>query len=243
MSILYRIRNWEQVYENSESRKRDTLRWVATPNEHQGAGWGRMVAHKRKIELFCAWNLIIQVASKCRERGILRHGVRIYTDEDLAFKTGFPISIFTLALSFFSDKNIGWLEKVEIFAENEDGAELSRTMPDIAEGSGKTVTELDRIGSDRIEKNKDIRKHAFSDSPFFDFEFLKQNLLEWSDAKCRHYWQSAKDGSEAKGYKYLNWLAAIRNWARMDEQRGKPFLESGSSISETAEAIRAKYGR
>ena len=87
------------------------------------------------------------------------------------------------------------------------------------------------------------RKHAFADSPFFDIAVLKSELPEWSEKKVSHYWQSAKDGSEAKGYKYLNWLAAIRNWARMDEQRGKPFIEPEESIADQADAIRRKYGR
>ena len=108
MATLYIVRNWDAIYENSESRKRDNLKWVATPNEHQGSGWGRMVAHKKRVELFCAWNLIIQIASKCPERGALKKGDIIYSAEDLSFKTGFPTSIFELAFSFFSNKNNRW---------------------------------------------------------------------------------------------------------------------------------------
>lgn len=104
-----------------------------------------------------------------------------------------------------------------------------------AHSGGNAAAMLDQIRSDqdqkRSEKKKEKKrsegkqKHSFAQSPFFEIEKLKEKIPEWSEAKIKHYHQIAKDGSEAKGYLYLDWAAAIRNWARMDEQRGHGFKE------------------
>jgi hypothetical protein len=213
MAVLYKIRDWGTIYENSESRKRDSLRWVATPNEHQGSGWGRMVANKRRIELFCAWNLIIQVASKCPERGTLGKNGHAYTSDDLAFKTGFPAAIFTLAFEFFSGESIRWLEKVEISSENEAGAELSRTMPNIAEGSAENGTGSDRKGSDRIEEKKKEEKHALAESVLLtDSEYLKLIAKIGSEEKTKLVIEFFSNKKLMKGYKYKSDYLAILDW-------------------------------
>ena len=36
--ILYRIKNWDERYENNRSRRVKDLQWVPTPNHHDGDG-------------------------------------------------------------------------------------------------------------------------------------------------------------------------------------------------------------
>ena len=108
---LYSIRNWDN-FETCETRKLEYLKWVPTPNKHDGLGFRRMAAQRNRCELFAGWNLIFQVASKGRkgsERGrLIRDGVPL-SAEDLAIMTGFPASVFQTALDFFSSPQIGWL--------------------------------------------------------------------------------------------------------------------------------------
>lgn len=108
---VFRIADWEQHYETAETRKLESLRWVPTPNRHDGLGFRRLAAHRDRCELFAAWTLILQVASRGRkgERGILSRDGQPLDAEDLALMTGFPSPIFSKALEFFSHPKQGWL--------------------------------------------------------------------------------------------------------------------------------------
>lgn len=107
----YRIANWETFFETYETKKLAVLKWVPTPNKHDGLGFRRMAAQKNRCELFTAWNLILQTASKGRksERGSLQRGGKALTPDDFAMMTGFPAPIFEAALLFFSSEEMGWL--------------------------------------------------------------------------------------------------------------------------------------
>lgn len=122
----YRIRDWDKHYETAETRKLVQLRWLPVPNKHDGLGYRRIAAQKDATNLFTAWILILQVASKGRgpeERGNLLRGQQVLGDEDLAMMTGFPKEIFTRALAFFSDPKMGWL------LVHEDELALSPVQP------------------------------------------------------------------------------------------------------------------
>lgn len=128
----YRVKDWGHHYETAETRKLVNLRWLPVPNKHDGLGFRRIAAQKDACELFTAWILILQVASKGRgpeERGNLLRGQEVLGDEDLAMMTGFPKEIFTRALEFFSNPKQGWL------LVHEDELPLSAGEP--AESAGK----------------------------------------------------------------------------------------------------------
>lgn len=106
---LYEIAEWDATYECAQSRKEQRNRWVAIPNKHDGRGFNRIALHKKSVELFAAWILIVQVASKMPVRGVLSDKDGPLTAEDLALKTRFPLHIFELALSYFVLPEIGWM--------------------------------------------------------------------------------------------------------------------------------------
>lgn len=110
MKPKYSIRGWETYFENSESRKVKTTRFVCVPNKHDGKSYRRLLKHDRATEIFCAWNLILQVASKCPTRGVLADEDGPLDAEDLHLKTGFPQAIFEIGFEVLSAEDIGWLE-------------------------------------------------------------------------------------------------------------------------------------
>lgn len=109
--MTYRVKDWDTFYETCETKKLAQLRWVPVPNKHDGLGYRRIAARADRCELFTAWCLILQVASKGRkeQRGFLRRQDADLTAEDLATITGFPVSIFKKALTFFSSPEMAWL--------------------------------------------------------------------------------------------------------------------------------------
>jgi len=73
-------------------------------------------------------------------------------------------------------------------------------------------------------KPKKKNKHPFSESDIFDKQKFKEMLeaspIPYCNADPNHYYESAKNGSDSKGYLYLDWAAAIKNWIRSDDSKG-----------------------
>lgn len=132
MELSYRIKDWDQIFETAETRKLENLRWVPTPNKHDGLGYRTIAAERDRSDLFAAWNLILQIASKARrgERGRLTRDGRPMTARDMALMTGFPEAIFARALTFFSE-TVQWLVA-------EGGRDISATAADPESNPGES---------------------------------------------------------------------------------------------------------
>jgi hypothetical protein len=112
MPEVYQIKDWEKLFEIAQSRKCERLHWVAIPNKHDGKGYRRIARMEKSCDIFTAWILILQVASKMPKRGLLYDGDGPLKPDDMADKTGYPEAIFELAFEVLSEPKIGWLEKV-----------------------------------------------------------------------------------------------------------------------------------
>lgn len=159
MPKLYRIRNWNKLYENSESKKIKNTRYVLVPNHHDGKGFRRLLTlpdnlpeHPDGIRIFSAWILILQIASKCAERGILADEDGPLTSEDMALKTGAPKEIFDGALSVLSSKDFRWIEAIDIL-ERQDNL---RERPD-EPGDHPDRTELNGTERNGIKNRTETR--------------------------------------------------------------------------------------
>ena len=126
--VKYRVANWNEHFETSESRKRKgPLDWVAMPTRMDGKRYRRVASHERAVELFAAWVLILEVAARCPARGTLVDGHDQALDaQDMADMTGFPADIFTLAFETLGDLRIGWIETVE----SEEVGDNCRDLPE-----------------------------------------------------------------------------------------------------------------
>lgn len=110
MATTYSIKDWPKLYEKAQGRKCKHAQWVPIPNRLDGSGYAMVAMHERNVELFAAWILILEVASKMTPRGILYKDGRPLTARDLALRTRYPEAIFELAFEILSAPEIGWLE-------------------------------------------------------------------------------------------------------------------------------------
>jgi len=108
----FRIKNWNEHFEKAQGRRCARMTWVAIPNKHDGKGFRRIARHDSSTDLFSAWILIIEVASKMPTRGLLADEDGPLTAEDLADMTGFPAAIFHLAFTVLTQPEIGWIERL-----------------------------------------------------------------------------------------------------------------------------------
>lgn len=104
----YSVANWGTHYENNRSRTVKELAWVPIPNKHDGERYSRLMLRPDAAQIFSAWILILQVASRCQPRGtLLRSGGTPHDSESLSIKTRAPREWFDLALPVLVEMN--WL--------------------------------------------------------------------------------------------------------------------------------------
>lgn len=170
MKPTYRIKDWDRFFETNESRKVVNARWVPLPNKQDGKGYRRVAQHKNGVAIFCAWTLILQVASKTPVRGILADHDGPLDAEDLAVKTGFPAKIFEQALEFLVDSRVGWL------ATDTESPALPAEPADVpADDAGIPATP--RVEGNGREGNNKEQKDGAARLPVVDvFEAWKERI-------------------------------------------------------------------
>lgn len=107
-----RVKAWDAHFETAESRRIGRLAWVATPNSHDSIAYCELMAHPNGVAHYGAWNLILQIASRCTTRGLLVSGRNVpHTARSLALVSRCPEAIMAEAIPRLLD--IGWLEEVD----------------------------------------------------------------------------------------------------------------------------------
>jgi hypothetical protein len=138
-----RIVGWSDYFETNESRKIVKLNWVATPNGHDSIAFCELLTHANGLAHYGAWNLILQLASKCPTRGLLKNGKGIaYTARTIAMVTRAPERIVAEALERLVA--IGWLEWV-----SDDLPEHRENPPEDQEKPGTDREKTGPTGQDR----------------------------------------------------------------------------------------------
>lgn len=111
---LYKIRDWDRLFENNRSRELKKVNWVVVPNKHDGETYATLMRHERAAEIFSAWVLLLQIASKCSPRGTLIKGDGTpHTPHSAAVKSQAPAGWFVLALDYL-ESNTDWLEVEDV---------------------------------------------------------------------------------------------------------------------------------
>ena len=111
MPIIYRIKDWEQHYETSETRKLKRLDWVKLSTKLNGdCALTLIEGHKDGPTHWAAWVAIIQVAAISKQRGVLiQDNGEPHTAETLSRKTHLPKEWFEGALSRLASSAVGWV--------------------------------------------------------------------------------------------------------------------------------------
>jgi hypothetical protein len=208
------IANWDRLYENNRSRSIKALDWVPVPNKHDGEGYAMVMAHPKAAEIYTAFHLMLQVASRCHPRGTLvRPDGRALTAETLALKTRTKPAWFTLAIEVLSDPEIGWITVKEV-ADPHSGAMTAH--PDaMTTQSTDALAPLE--GKGREEKGIEGREPHGTDVPapgqVSDEEWLNQLQsqevyrgvnVQAEYAKMKNW--CATTGRKPSHRRFINWL-------------------------------------
>lgn len=108
---VYQVRDWDKHFENRQSRVVKNLLWVPVPNSHDGEGYRYVMAEVDGLAIYGAWQLILQVASKCQQRGtLMRDDGTPMTARMISVKCGWSRERdIQRALDFCSQPEVGWI--------------------------------------------------------------------------------------------------------------------------------------
>ena len=216
-----KIRDWGKHFERDRSRQWKHLEWVPIPNK-QGSGYRKIFKEKNGLEIFAIWISLVEVASTCNPRGDLTK----YNISDLSNLTLIDNQEKLKNGIDYLSQALDWIEVIENLdtnVKNLDTRGMSTSFD-----SPILFNPIQSCKEEGIGGKGKRGAHLFKNCIYFDFIKFRSELSEWSEEKCRHYYDNAVLYSEQKGKSYNGWIAAVKNWARMDEEKGKPFKEPQS---------------
>lgn len=204
---MYRVVGWSERYETSESRKRRRLDWVAVPNQWDSRAYLAIVKLPDGAAILGAWMLILEVASRTPERGLLAEDGIALTAEDIAAKVRIPVKVISRALDVLSSPLIGWLESAATPADHAATPADDAATP--ADHAGVPVLPNSTIPY-RTEQNKECRgmparRHAAA--PAYPPEY-------------ETWWTTYRVLGSVGGK-----LPALRAWERLSEEDRAALLE------------------
>jgi hypothetical protein len=161
---MYRVVNWEKLYENNRSRDILELDWVPFKNRHDGDGITELLDHDNGMAHLGAWVLLVQVASKCGKpagkcgpgeipRGTLWRDIgEPHTIRSIARVSGGKLEVFEEAIPRLL--KIKWLEVIP-------DPIMTYEIPQEGAVSPQAPTEIPQAGDDRARG-----RVPFSSLPF-----------------------------------------------------------------------------
>lgn len=207
---LYSIRNWSEVFENSQSRQYQRLNWTPLPNKHDGKSYRRLISMADGPALYGAWVLLVQVASKCPQRGVLADQDGPLDAEDLSHKTGAPAELFVRAFEALTHSKIAWLEVVPLPADQQHA------------NSGPTAA-LGNMPLQRTEQNdSETETEGFAEIskpvwPELD-TFTKTETPLSEDIDAKSVWDALKTPEKLRD------AQAVYRWHRWQLSMSRPVL-------------------
>jgi hypothetical protein len=123
---LYRICDWNELYECNRTRELKHMQWLPVPVKLDGDGYAAIMEQPDGPALYGTWYAILQVAARCKPRGILQRGAGIPHDgATLARLSRIKVREIERALNFFTNE-VQWIEYTEVTKIPQEGAEKSQ---------------------------------------------------------------------------------------------------------------------
>jgi hypothetical protein len=216
-STLYRIANWDSLYEVAQSRKiKGPLPWISLRTKHDGDGYTELLEHPDGPSHYAAWIALLQVAAKCEPRGsLLRDNSQPATSTVLARQTRIPAEVFEAAVPRLLA--IGWL-----IAEPVAATAVTPTLPPPSRPATSTLppdshhapdTRHNKTVQDKTEEKK--ARARFTPPTLEEVTAYCQERaaagkprvdpVDWHNHYTANGWMVGK-------VKMKDWRAAVRTW-------------------------------
>ena len=212
---LYKICDWDNHFENAQSRRFAATKWVAMPNK-TGFGYNKILRHKNGEAMFGAWCAIIQLASRCSPRGSLQSNGIEYEVSDISELTRFSEKTIQTTLELCCN-TLKWVEyttsKSAVLPRSERGIITTPVVSPILSNSILSNSILPK-------SNSDANKFTIPElSDISDYCSERKNSVD-PQQFLDHY--EARGWQFKTGQKMKSWQAAVRTWEKNDFKSKSP---------------------
>jgi hypothetical protein len=198
---IYRIKDWNEHFENDRSRSRKSCSFVCVPNKQHGMGFCRIMAEKDGAAIYGIWHLILGACSQQlspRNGWLTADGDQAGSPwgvDDLALKFRRPETEISRALNVLSSKSVGW---IEVTGESpDDHCEVTADSP-------PTPLERKKEGKEKKEGNEGVVDDPFTDEFGNEIPGPLRTPLFVSALRCWHqYKRERKETFKPTGAKML----------------------------------------
>ena len=214
---MIQIKNWNETFENADTRKRQRLGWFLCPTGTDSAGYIELMSHgERGIRAFAVFTAICQWSATCVPvvRGsCARSDGRAMSARQIATVIRMPENIVTDALELLASEDVGW-----ILCENTDvssvKAQSAGSMPvpcqspagSVPQGEGEGKGE--GKGKDKPRAAKVFVAPSVADvASWIKEQGFTVNAEAFVDYYTANGWMVGRN-------KMKDWKATVRNWQR-----------------------------
>jgi hypothetical protein len=110
---MLRIKDWDTLYENANSRKLKRLNSVLLPNRFDGSKYAELITGENGVQRYAAWCTLLGIGSSGGpgQRGYVRRSDGSpHTPSSLSLVTRIPEAVYVDAIPALV--KLGWLEKI-----------------------------------------------------------------------------------------------------------------------------------
>lgn len=178
--MIYKIKDWNERFENNRSRAVVKTTWVPVPNKHDGEGYLALMDMKNGVRIYGCWILILQVASKCQPRGTLvRANGQPHDAGSISRIARVHVEEIEEALKVLSNPEIGWLivsndEVPNVAPERQAGVSSWRPSDEGMEWNGME------------KKGRELHPQAGALSSFL-LEAIRKNNPEFKEPNLKNW--------------------------------------------------------
>jgi hypothetical protein len=230
---LYKIKNWDSLYENNRTRELKRLEWFPMPNKQDGDGYTFIMEQKDGAAIFGAWVACVQVASRCGNpagRGVLmRDGKMPHDSQSLSRMTRIPAAIIEKMLSVCSSQDVSWFEISDIETEcGISAGECGISAGECLEGKGREEKRMEGNEKNGSEGTKPKHPSLEEVKLYCAKAGIPESDAVWFWNKCEgNGWMNG-------GEKIKSWQHTLTAWKAagyLPTQKAKRFEQPDKSKS------------
>jgi hypothetical protein len=168
MPPLYRVRDWDDIYEHRDQRNVKNMKWVSMPVQLDGDGYTLLMEQgERGSAMFGAFMALVQLGTKCVPRGTFwRRAGEPHSPASIARITRHSVKLVEDMLDFCS-KQTKWID-VGVYNETTgtcDFSEKIREFPGKIPPTIHNTTLQDTRESMSVPEDRDLVVSPQNDSP------------------------------------------------------------------------------
>ena len=246
--MVWKIKNWNETFENADTRKRVRLGWFLCPTGVDSSGYIELMSHGPKgVQAFGVFIAICQWSATCLPvvRGsCARSDGRAMTIRQMASILRISETVLDESLLLLSSPDVGWMMN-ENAGETEQKAESASAVPGacqvpaicLPQGEGEGEGEGEGKGKGEAQGMPKAAREFFRKPSVQDVAEYATGICADVDpqAFCDHYqsngWMVGKNHMK-------DWKAAVRNWAKRDLEGQAKARASGTRETPIERAIR-----